>query len=366
MNLIKKIVAVVAVLAVALSVCACHPKNEVAYTIGDVEFTSAYYMCALINADLEAKSKVDEEKSAEETDTDETSTEDTSSEETDYYSEKIDGKKFVTYVKDAAVETLKEVAYYKSKCKENKLELEESTTSYAKSYVDYYWSQGYSSVFEPNGVSKSTFLEYTKDAGYKDLYFNFLYGEEGSKAISSEEVSKNLSENYCIADMLEADLSSKEDAEKTELTAMFESYEKDLKSGSRTFETIQNEYNEVTGNESSSSNSGAQDPYATILGAEGTNYENDNFSTVVAMPNNSVKLIKAEDGSKLTLLVKKEITADEYYLEQLDSTIRHALKDDEFDKDSAAAIKKLDAKENKSATKRFKVKEIEYPETSAS
>ena len=57
MRNIKRIIALALGLLMALSFAGCHKKNEIAVTIGDVEFTSAYYMCALVNADSEAKGK---------------------------------------------------------------------------------------------------------------------------------------------------------------------------------------------------------------------------------------------------------------------------------------------------------------------
>ena len=76
----KKIIALALAALMLLSFAGCHKKDEVAVTIGDVEFTSAYYMCALINADSEAKSKVYENLTEEEQ----------QSGDIDYYSKKID------------------------------------------------------------------------------------------------------------------------------------------------------------------------------------------------------------------------------------------------------------------------------------
>ena len=75
----KRIIALALVFLMAVSFVGCHKKNEIAVTVGDVEFTSAYYMCALINADSEAKTKVQEELSEDEQ---------SSTTEIDYYSKK--------------------------------------------------------------------------------------------------------------------------------------------------------------------------------------------------------------------------------------------------------------------------------------
>ena len=65
MNTLKRVAALLVVAIMILSLAACHPKDETALSIGDVKITSALYMSALMNADGEARTKVDE-KLAEE------------------------------------------------------------------------------------------------------------------------------------------------------------------------------------------------------------------------------------------------------------------------------------------------------------
>ena len=156
MKLVKKIIALVLGVLMAFSFTGCiHKKGEIAVTIGDVEFTSAYYMCALINSNTEAQNEVNSSLSEDEL---------SSTTEIDYLSKEIDGKKFEDWVKDKAIENLKTIAAYKLLCKENKLELTEEEANNANMYASYYWSNyGYSAYFEPNGVSKATKTEYLKD-----------------------------------------------------------------------------------------------------------------------------------------------------------------------------------------------------------
>ena len=71
MKALKRLFVILLAVAMIVTVVGCHPKDEVAVTIGDFEFTSAYYMCALMAADSEAKSKVDEAKANETEETEE-------------------------------------------------------------------------------------------------------------------------------------------------------------------------------------------------------------------------------------------------------------------------------------------------------
>ena len=163
MKSIKRIIAAALVSVMALSFTACHKKDENAVTVGKVKFTSAYYMCALINADSEAKSKVKESLSDSKSTTD-----------IDYYSKKVDNKDFVKWVEDTALENLKKIAAYKTLCEENKLEISEEDKTNAETYANYYWTNyGYSSYFEPNGVGKNTYKQYMLDSYYSMNYIQF-------------------------------------------------------------------------------------------------------------------------------------------------------------------------------------------------
>ena len=58
MKLMKKILAISLVLIMAFSVIGCHKKDEIAVTVNGFDYTSAYYMCALINAYNDGTSQV--------------------------------------------------------------------------------------------------------------------------------------------------------------------------------------------------------------------------------------------------------------------------------------------------------------------
>ena len=368
MKNLKRILAILLVAVLLFSFAGCHKKDEIAVTVGDVKFTSAYYMCALMSADGEAKTKIDE-KLAENEDS-------TSTEEVDYYSEKIDGKEYVEWVENRAIEMLKEIAAYKILCKENKLEIDEETASNAELYASYYWSSyGYSAYYEPNGVGQTTYTNFMKDSYYSELYFEHLYGKEGEKALADDKVSSAIYDNFIIANVLEGSITSEmTDTEKTELKTKFDGYVTALKEGTKTFKDIYNEYNGIEEEETTTEDTAEEttdeteeealepkDEYASILGAKETTYESEYYDTVKAMATDEIKLIEKEDESGYVLVVKQDIKADEYYLENLDSTARHILADEEYEKTIADYVKTLKPEINKYATKQFKVKKIVEP-----
>ena len=355
---IKRIFAALLCLAISLSFAGCHKKDEIAVSTGDVEFTSAYYMAALLDADSQAKSKVQSELTEEEQ----------KSENIDYYSKKIDGKKYETWVKDTAIANLKEIAAYKLLCAENKIELDDEKKTEAESYAGYYWSNyGYSMYYEPNGVSQATYTKYMTDTYYSSLYFDHLYAKDGEKEIPAKDVKSEIYNQFIIATYE----SEATDNDKAALKKKLQGYVKALEDGSKTFEEVYKEYNNVKDEEeekhdheedTKEETKEPKDSYAQVLGGEDTVYANDHYETVKKMKTGAVKLIELEDKTGFVLVVKQNIKADDYYLDSLDSVARHILKDEEFEKAIDEYVKTFELEINKYAVNQFKVKKIVEPD----
>ena len=353
MNTLKKLAAMLLCACMLFTFAACHPKDEVALTIDDVEITSALYMYALITADGEARTTVDEQQEDSEA-------------EIDYHKEKIDDKKFDVWVKDRAIELCKDLAANEIKFKEAKLSLTEEQESEIAQYVDYYWSYyGYQSLYEANGVSKKTFSRAFKSSYYLNEYFLSIYGEEGTNPVAKDEISKTMDENFCIANVLSVSLTDLEDAEKTEAETKFNGYLDRLKKG-EAFANIYNEYYEIEETEETEATeeteeSTPKDEYASILGSEDTDYANDNFKNVKDMEIGEIKLVKTDDA--ITILIRGDMMADEYWVESLTTPTLNLLKGEEFEETMADFTKELKVEKNSYAVNRFKVKKIVYPET---
>lgn len=362
MKFLKNAAIIMLVAILCLGCTACHPKNEVAVTVGEYEFTSGYYLCTLIFADMEARGKVDE-KLAEDEDYDATK-------EVNYLKQKIDKKDFSEWVKDTAMDNLKLIANYKAECKKADLKLDDEKTANAEYMAEYYWSSyGYASLFEPNGVSAATFKEYMKDSYYSDLYFQHIYGAEGEKAISADDVRNTISSKFALANILEVSFAEMQDADKTAAKDKFVAYEKELREGKRTFEEIYKEHNQIKDEEATESTDTQEkkplDEYASLIGNEDTNYASDRFEEIAALKVDEIKLITLEEDAGLLLVVKKDVIADPYYIESLDSDARYIIAGDGFEEDMKKAADKLDTKVNDYAVDRLKVKNITYPETQA-
>ena len=377
MKTLKKVLAMCLVVILVLSFAGCHQKNEVAVKAGDDTFTSAFYMCALINADMAARTKIDEAKAAEKESTTSSATSSTTSTATDYFAEKIDGKSFETYVKDAALETLRRFIYVKRMCDEKKLTISEQEKNNSFTMTEYYWNYyGYASLFEANGVSLDTYKQYTLYGLYEEKYFSSIYGEGGDKAVSETDIKNFLYSNYAIADILSAPISSKTDSEKALVQTDFEKYKDRLEKG-ETFEKIYKEYNNIkednttstTSSAVSSTTSGSEenkaltpkDSYAQVVGNEETTYSSKQYETIKAMKTGEVKFVKDDEGGYYYLFVKGDITTDPYYLENLKSAVLNDMKFEEFDAAVKAETAKVELTTVAFAINQFKVKNIKYP-----
>ncbi len=341
----------------------CHKKNELAAKVGDQKFTSGYYACALVYADTEARTKVDKQL----TDAGKSTT------DVDYLKKKIDGKKYETWVKDKAEENIKINAAYKAKCKEKKFELDEEQKSAAKSSAELYWtSYGYEQVFSVNGVSKETFLKYTEDTYYEQVYFNKVYGAEGETPVTDEQIKEALSSHYVLADVLTAALDGT-DEEKETTRSQFKTYKGVLDDKTSTFDEVYKSHNasedgtedgteDVTAEETADDGTPKpQDSNAQLFGDKFTDNESSEFEEISKMEIGEVKIVEKDDT--ITLYVRLDPLADPYYqTENEDSLRKVAVGIDTLKKEMVDYADKLGVEFIKDAIDVFKVKNIEYPE----
>lgn len=360
MNTLKRTLAIALCLLLTLTCLAgCHKAGETAVVVDDYKFTSGYYACALVFADSEARIKV-EEQLAEKGDL---------PEDIKYWKYKIDDTDYSEWVEETAINTIKSHAALKKLCEKANFTLSEETVSLANSNADYFWdTAGYSALMESNGVSKATFKQYMLDTYIESDYFEFIYGKDGEKAVAADALSKQLADNYVLVNKLEVSFSGLTDEKKDEAKKQFSAYEADLKSGSKTFEQIYLEYNEISSEdhkheEAEEGESQPKDPHASVLGSENTDAASDHYETAKAMALGEIKLVTLEENEGLVLLVKQDISADPYYLDSYDLTLRHDIVGEEFEKELEKFTGELKLEVIKSSTKQFKVKNIKYPET---
>ncbi|MEE0947063.1 MAG: hypothetical protein U0M42_09610 [Acutalibacteraceae bacterium] len=360
MKMVKKFFALLLVLVMVFSFTACHKKNEIAVTIGGIEFTSAMYSYALLCADGEARTLVDENIAAQETESTASTTE-----EVDYYAQTIDEKSFVKWVEDRAIELLSEWAAYQKLCDENNITLDEDALSEAESYAQYYYSY-YGAVYSANGIGEETYKNATLFESYSNEYFKFLYGKEGSKAIPEDDVKNAFNTSYRVVLVLQADTTEMDDTAKAEAKTKLEDAQKQLNDGKSVVE-VYNEYNGLT--EESAATTGyspakeTKDCANVVADPEvDENYGVTFWSDVKDMVVGESKILETEqNGSKYICLVYYIGNDSEVsFLENMDESIRWNLKHEEYQADISTYAKDLAVKKNNYAIKAFKVKDINY------
>ncbi len=363
MKTIKSVVALLLCTVLVFSLTACHKQNEIAVTINGIDFTSAMYSYALLNADSEARELV--EAQLHEGETEEEQAEEHTHDDVNYLAQKIEDKPYEQWVQDKAIESLAKWAAYITLCNENKLELDEETAESAKSYGSYYYSY-YGELFANNGIGEETYIKMMEYDYLAEKYFNFLYGKEGSKAVPEADVKNYFTKNYRVAMVLQKDISGLKDAEITKAKTELEDWQKKINSG-KSLTEVYNEFNGLT--EESAATTGyspvkeIKECVSYLADPEvDENYGADFWKDIKDLAAGKTKIVEyGEDDSKqLLLVVIVNPMSDASYLEELDTTIRWNLKSEEFDEDIETYAATLSVKKNDYAIKGFKVKDIVY------
>lgn len=353
-KILKRVLALSLCAVMIFSVAGCHRANERALKIDKSEYTTAFYSCALVFADMEGQQLVSD-----------TLGEDAAK---DYLNQTLEGVDYKTWVKNKAIQKCKENEYYKNICETLMLKTEDYYTE-SLNTADFYWDYyGYSEMMEKNGVGRGTFRSYMAIESYRRAYFDYIYKEGGAKEIANADIEKELTENYLVADILSEDLTNKKDEEKAEIRKKFDEYAKKLKEGDK-FEKIYADYTTSVYTEDTTKKESFSYSLATVLGNDKTDYQSDNFDIVKAMKNGEIKVeeITQNKGTEtetitLYLFFKGDILSkDNTSLEDLKDVVRHSLKDEEFENECKTEIDAQVVEENTGATKRFKVEKIYYP-----
>ncbi len=385
---------IAAVLAAVLLVSAfagCHQKNAIVatYTANGktYELTSGQYAFAMILAESEGRSLVSEELTEEEQNSDE---------EVDYYKKTLEEKKFADWVIDRAEEIVREYFAIAAAFDKYELELSDSDKESMDSYLSYQWQlSGYMYICEPNGVSYDSFASFQTVYSYqRNTLLKYIYSEDGPKALSEDELTKALTDNYVLANLLEIDSSRlvTEDTDEAEEAAKQEAQDKlngyvDRLNAGESFETVYNEYQaeqeeeeETTSSESASSETTSEetsseetsseseeeeeeelkplDELATLLGSENTSAESEIFEEVSACEIGVPTVIEKE--GVYVLVVRQDITADPYYPETYNDEALYILKNDEFISDLEEEAMELDVTFNSYERNHIKPKKIDY------
>ena len=104
------------------------------------------------------------------------------------FDQKIDDKDGTQWVKDRAKESLQQMYYVDQKFEDLGLELSDEDQSQISSLTSYQWSY-YGKVYDQYGIAKTSLERaYAEFIVKYQKIFNTMYGKDGEKAVSDEEI----------------------------------------------------------------------------------------------------------------------------------------------------------------------------------
>ena len=270
----------------------------------------------------------------------------------DITKEKIEDKNAVDWIFDEAKDKCISLLTAEKLAKDKSVVIdEEQLKMTADMYVQYYYkgSEQMTEFYEKLGVSEDSFAECVTRYNYiyQEL-FEKLYGKDGEKEVSDEDVKKYYSENvipyYYIAYQLKTtdeEGNSVDIDGETKETAItnFNKYRNMMNNDKKTTDEIEEEYKKDFGVESvpSSSANAYKDDFDedTTLSDELKKAirENKGGQAVVTTLNDVLYLIHTDNMNEITKKIKYQEDAAEDETDYLDKlSIVYKMKQDEFDK----------------------------------
>lgn len=345
MKALKKITALILVLAMSVSLSGCYNQDLTwAAKDGDDTVAIGVYLYYLYCAIDDAGDYVDSD--------------------TDVLDATIEGEDAETWIRAKAMNYLQSYIWVNKKVEEYNLDLTEDEKSSA-SQTTSYLINNYLTSFDDFGISEDSLNKaYTEyNIKFKKL-FDYYYNEGGEFEISKDDLKESYCDGKYSFQYITASLTTTDDdgntvdisdTEKDTLTTSFEGYKKKIETGYQTLEYSGQELQVELGLDSA--------PYTSV---DATDFVEDIYPTeimnaVKEMDDNTLQILEA-DG-QLVLLQKNNIedsfetaysTASDRLSMMLD------LKGDEFNQYilEQAAADETDIEINDAAIKHYKVKSL--------
>ena len=144
------------------------------------------------------------------------------------FDKQVEGKDFITYIKDKALDDTKEYAAVQAKFDELGLSLSDEDVSVLENGVSNAWSTQ-KDFYEYEGVSRESIKMCSEVSYMKDVLFDHFYAKDGTDAVSDEDIVKYVNDNYLrykLVTISKSDATDEEtrNKENEELKALWEGY----------------------------------------------------------------------------------------------------------------------------------------------
>lgn len=367
MNILKKIGVSLTAIVLATSMTACQGSNFIG-KIDGFDIRHGIYLYIALDAIAQGEAEVYNEESsaaaANSSSSTESSSSDTSTSSTPFFDKTIAEKSTIDWVNDKINEGLKQYVAVEREFERLELTLSEDNKNLINNTVESTWNSEYyyeaygitfSQVFadqgittkgdyyEKQGITEQSYKLIISNAQKKQNIFDHYYAKGGEKAVSDADKLAYFKENYARVKYitLYPDDQKIDDDEKAlaETKNHAEQIVEKLKKGEK-FSVVGNEYDawakkQNESDTSSSSDSSedetvkTDDDYDKIFNKKSTSFSEEFMTKIFSMPETAVPEIVEENGTIMVVL-REDISKRADWLEDYDSTILVALKNEEF------------------------------------
>ena len=265
------------------------------------------------------------------------------------FDQKIDDKDGTQWVKDRAKESLQQMYYVDQTFEDLGLELSDEDQSQISSLTSYQWSY-YGTIYDQYGIAKTSLERaYSEFIVKYQKIFNTMYGKDGEKAVSDEEIRTFYEDKYtdfeyftCSYTTTDEDGKSQDmsDEEKEEAKKQFEGYVTKIKDGDLTMETAAEEYQKSIESENELLQSQTLD-----LETEASYFPEEFTEKLKSMKEGEVAYVDLPDSNKFYVIQKNSISkkCDEVLKDDDQRmSVVATMKNDEYSSDMEEGAKALD------------------------
>lgn len=293
-----------------------------------------------------------------------TENEDFDSTKKDMWDNKIDDKSLENWVNDQAKVLIKRYVQVEKMFEEKGLELTEEDLQNIEYNVEGYWAY-ISDTYEKLGVSKESYSKIVENSMKETSLLNSIYGAEGEKALSDDEIKKYYEENYRkvnIATYSTVDSTTGEalsDDKKKEVETKANEALTRLQNGEN-IKTIIAETNQTTddGSTEESTEVTEESTQIEIKKEENTTISDDLAKQIFEKAVVGQPILLSDDNGYYIVMSYDNKLSDESFKERKDSLL-YEFKYDEFTQYIDEQAQSLSVEENKNALNTFKAKKWE-------
>lgn len=282
-------------------------------------------------------------------------------EESNAWKNTVGGEDFTAWVRSRTQENVYQYFATEKKFEEMGLSLDEFTQAQINYAVESQWSY-YQSVYEENGIGKSSFQNEIENTYKRSNLFEAIYGREGTEAVPVKELVDKFNEEYINLDRINMSIVSNDESgvmseeEIAKIMEKAEGYQKRIESG-ESIQTIAEEYQKEQ-QESTGTDSATASTVNTNLTMEreGSSYSSTFQENVKAAAPG--KPIVFQDETSICVAVVNEVTEESQIFLQNESYLLSELKADEFEERLIQWGKELNITFNNAAVSRYDAKKL--------